>query len=230
MSKISSQNVSSHTCWCVFGHWAFVKTTLRGTQKWNHFNSLHFLWLKNESIDRQYIIIKRWNSKISALKEDQALPIAFIWHGPSGSITIYTLGKGPWQIFCGGSSCQARRSQTLFIKLLPHWLGNYTNWEYFYAPLPCTSTFCAWTLVPFYLNADIAHLPLSTAAARGFLVPKAPFCLLLEASVLPVFMKARAWSLTQAVNPGWEILFGSKHIPFFFTCSFLSRHVSKEYS
>lgn len=55
---------------------------------------------------------------------------------------------------------------------------------------------------PFYLNADIAHLPLSTAAARGFLVPKAPFCLLLEASVLPVFMKARAWSLTQAVNPG----------------------------
>lgn len=134
----------------------------------------------------------------------------------------------PWQIFCGGSFCQARSSQTLFIKLLPCWLGNYTNWEYFYAPLPYTSTFCAWTLVPFYLNADIAHLPLSTAAARGFLVPKAPFCLLLEASVLPVFMKP--WSLTQAVNPVWEILFGSKHILFIFTYSFLSRHVSKEYS
>lgn len=98
-----------------------VTEHLSGTQKWNHFNSLHFLWLKKEGIDRQYIIIKRWNPKIRALKEKQPLPIAFIWHSPSGSITIYTLGKVPRHIFCGGSSCQARSSQTLFIKLLPCW-------------------------------------------------------------------------------------------------------------
>ena len=122
---------------------------------------------------------------------------------PSGSITIYPLGKVPRKIFLRAlfvhsqagvvrpypSNCSvgfgAVITPSAFVLSL---LGQRPPFLY-----PCPPPISMQT---FLIHHSAGQLP------DGF-HPKAPFHLLLEAPVLPVFMKAKALRLIQAVNLRW---------------------------